>query len=269
VRRFSRIAMTIFKINPAGVERDLASMFHANSPDRARLHAVLEGRSLGHVLVDSPTEPNWCVVREPSYGRTFFGGNLTDRDVHDVIAEMRKNGQVVVDAKDSFRAAFPQDSTDEESRLEFRASLSDTPNLQTILRKEPQGCTIRTIDAAGFEQCQWRSLIRLVFGTLERFLEESVGFALFEGDALVSEAHAVFWGRGVAEIGAITRADRRGRGYAPAVVAHLVNACEKRGAITYWGCDKTNPASAAVARRIGYGSPREYSVLVYPPFSEK
>ena len=70
-------------------------------------------------------------------------------------------------------------------------------------------------------------------------------------------------GAGTVEIGAITHEDARGKRYAPHAAAHLIADLEERGYITYWCCDQPNAASAAVARRLGYGEPRPYRLGVF------
>ena len=61
----------------------------------------------------------------------------------------------------------------------------------------------------------------LFLGTLERYLEVSVGFCLTKEDQILSEAHAFFWGDDSVEIGATTDEAHRGLGYAPIATSAL------------------------------------------------
>ncbi len=66
-----------------------------------------------------------------------------------------------------------------------------------------------------------------------------------------------------AEIGAITHEPYRGRGLAPIAVAYLIEALSERGYQAYWSCDIDNPASATVARKLGFRIERFYEVWEY------
>ena len=45
--------------------------------------------------------------------------------------------------------------------------------------------------------------------------------------------------------------------------AHLIRDCEARGYQTYWNCARQNLASAAVARKLGYRTEKEYRLLAW------
>jgi RimJ/RimL family protein N-acetyltransferase len=85
-----------------------------------------------------------------------------------------------------------------------------------------------------------------------------------QGEAILSEANAGPATRGVIEAGTITDPEQRGRGYATIVSARTVLECERLGYQTYWNCAEDNPASAAIARKLGYRHVEEYRMLVWP-----
>ena len=70
--------------------------------------------------------------------------------------------------------------------------------------------------------------------------------------------------RGVIELGTITQPEHRERGYATIVSARIALECERLGYQTHWNCAKDNPASAAIARRLGYRNVQEFQLLVWP-----
>ena len=85
------------------------------------------------------------------------------------------------------------------------------------------------------------------------------------GEEIIVEAYASALGSTYAEIGAITHDPYRGRGLAPIAVAYLIDALEASGYQGYWSCDIDNPASARVARKLGFRIERLYEVWEYQP----
>jgi RimJ/RimL family protein N-acetyltransferase len=47
------------------------------------------------------------------------------------------------------------------------------------------------------------------------------------------------------------------------VCAQLIQECEEQGLRTYWNCDAQNPASAALARKLGYRHQKEYMLVAW------
>jgi len=80
---------------------------------------------------------------------------------------------------------------------------------------------------------------------------------------IVAEAYGCLWTRDRVEMAAITHPDHRGRGYATAVCAHLIDTCEAVGFETYWSCDAHNEASLKLATKRGYEGPRDYRMFRY------
>jgi RimJ/RimL family protein N-acetyltransferase len=103
----------------------------------------------------------------------------------------------------------------------------------------------------------------VVFGTPERALEKGRGFYLMSGDEILCEVFAGPPAGGLVEVGVMTYDQHQGRGYATLTCAHLIQACEAAGYQTYWNCAKQNLASAAVARKLGYRTEREYKLVAW------
>jgi RimJ/RimL family protein N-acetyltransferase len=238
----------------------LASWFDAATPDRARLYAVLEGRAPGRVLVDRMPGPSFAIVRSAWFGRVFLAGD----ELAEGLRALRRDGPVHLDLGDALARRFPSGAVETLPRLEFCRPLAQRDDLRERLARPPAGCEVRAIDAAAFEACRWKQSLLGVFASAEDYLARSLGFGLYRNAELVCEAHAFFWGGGLVEIGAITAPEERGRGHAAFTAAQLVTACEARGITTYWGCDVANAPSARVARKLGYGAPRPYSIGYYP-----
>jgi len=82
-------------------------------------------------------------------------------------------------------------------------------------------------------------------------------------DQIAAEAYAPFWGDTHAEIGVVTHESFRNRGLATLICAHLIREIEGAGKSAYWSCNKSNPASIAVARKLGFGCPQTYYLFEY------
>lgn len=65
------------------------------------------------------------------------------------------------------------------------------------------------------------------------------------------------------EIGTITSDRYRRYGYATVCCARLICEYEARGYHTYWDYAKDNLASAALARRMGYRTEKEYRFVAW------
>lgn len=239
-----------------------APEFDSSLPDRARLYSVLEGRSPGRVLSETSRGRLEVAVRESWFGRVFFSKDSTVSFREEALTSLRTEGPVVLDEHDALSVQFDETSQ-VLARVEFSRRLSGVGEFEESLLKTPPFVEVRQLDYVSFEVALWRDALLRIFGTPERYLKESLGFGLFEEETLCSEAHAFFWGGDIVEIGAITKPLSQGRGYAHSVVAHLIQECEARGYVTYWGCDETNAASISLAERLGYGTPRPYTLVAY------
>jgi RimJ/RimL family protein N-acetyltransferase len=65
------------------------------------------------------------------------------------------------------------------------------------------------------------------------------------------------------EIGVETHPHHMRKGYATLTCAHLIAEMEQQGYSTYWNCAKGNLPSAALARRLGYRTEKEYRLVAW------
>lgn len=97
------------------------------------------------------------------------------------------------------------------------------------------------------------SVVPEVFWRSEtEFLEYGAGFCLFEEGVLAAAAFSAFAEDGRLEIGIETLPSCRGRGYAYAVCAALIDYCLERGLEPVWSCREGNAGSYALARKLGF-----------------
>ena len=86
---------------------------------------------------------------------------------------------------------------------------------------------------------------------------------MLKDDEILCEALAGAEVMGAREIGIDTPAPYRRRGYGTITCSKLIQHCEQQGLKTYWNCNKENPASVALARKLGYQTEKEYRLLIW------
>jgi RimJ/RimL family protein N-acetyltransferase len=243
----------------------LPELFDPHIPNHPALWAVLLGRHAGRALVDDRVHPSQCVLRTDAY-LTYASSGVRKDFLAAAIHEHRRAGQVWLvrskadDEAPKCNRIFPRIEFydyDPHSRIfvEFRNHL-------------PQGYELRRIDRTLLERCEWRNDMAFYCGSQENFLQNGLGVCLMRGEEIIVEAYASAFGSRYAEIGAITHEPFRGRGYAPLTVTHLLKLLEERGYHGYWSCDQDNPASARVARKLGFMVVKPYSIWEYEQQSE-
>jgi RimJ/RimL family protein N-acetyltransferase len=254
----------MIELNLAGSAGAVRPLFQEAVPDGPRLFSALNGYHPAIALADAADDPRWCVLRSGWFGRTFIGGEIEPRVLGLAVQHLCQTGHVLLDLGDPRSAHYPAGATGIEPRIEFYDRPPEDRSLDRWIGPIPGHLRVRPVTHETFHACAMQHQCLSVFGTVSRYLERSVGFLLLEGTRLLSEAHAIFWGDTLVEIGVHTAEGYRGLGYATRVSAHLIRACEQRGYATYWGCHVDNLASAAVARKLGYGVETNYTLAYYP-----
>jgi GNAT superfamily N-acetyltransferase len=254
----------MIELNLAQSAGAVRPLFQETVPDGPRLFSALNGYHPAIALADAAGDPQWCVLRSGWFGRTFIGGETEPDLLALAVQHLRKTGHVLLDLGDPRSAHYPAGATGIEPRIEFYDRLPEDPSLDRWIAPVPANLCLRPVTHETFKACAMQHQCLSVFGTVSGYLERSLGFLLLEGTRLLSEAHAIFWGDTLVEIGVHTADGHRGLGYASTVSTHLIRACEHRGYATYWGCHVDNLASATVARKLGYRREHNYSLAYYP-----
>ena len=111
-------------------------------------------------------------------------------------------------------------------------------------------------------QNEWSKDFVSQFRDAQDYLQRGLGFAALHNGGLVGGASSyICYSRGI-EIQVETRADWQRKGIASACCAALMLECMKRGLYPSW--DAANPASAALARKLGYREAGLYPVWYLP-----
>jgi GNAT superfamily N-acetyltransferase len=240
----------------------LPGLFDPHVPNNPALWAVFEGRHSGKAIVDDLNIPSQCVLRTDA-ALTYASLYVSQEFLVAVIDQLRKSIPIWLVrsqgdplAPDGYRVL---------PRLEFFDLDPQSPVLACLRSHLPGGYEMRIIDRALLERCEWRDDMVFYCSSLENFLRHDLGMCLMHGEEIIVEAYASALGSTYAEIGAITHDPYRGQGLAPIAVACLIEALEASGYQGYWSCDIDNPASARVARKLGFRIERLYEVWEYQP----
>ncbi len=240
----------------------LPGLFDPHVPNNPVLWAVFEGRHSGNAFVDDLKIPSQCVLRTDT-ALTFVSLYGSQEFLVEVIGQLRKSKPIrLVRAQGD---PLAPEGYRVDPRLEFFDLDPQSPILADLLSRLPSGYEMRIINRALLERCEWRDDMVFYCGSLENFLRHDLGMCLMHGEQIIVEAYASAFGSTYAEIGAITHEPYRGRGLAPIAVAFLIEALEASGYQAYWSCDTDNPASARVARKLGFKVEKPYEIWEYQP----
>jgi GNAT superfamily N-acetyltransferase len=252
-------------ITPSQATTQLVSLFDPHAPAGLRCFSVLAGPDTGTILTGDPNRPTWAAVWEAGDGTLYFGGAPDESIVGQVVATLRHDGDVLVGFWDGDPLAnlLPPDPDYIGSVIEFLDRPADGAGLEAFRGRLPEGHTIRYGDRALLERCLWYDDTVRRHGSAEAFLEKGRVVCLMHDDDILCEAYAGPLVMGVRELGVITHEQYRGRGLATITCAHLIYVCEQSGERTYWNCAAMNVASAAVARKLGYQTEKEYQLRAW------
>jgi RimJ/RimL family protein N-acetyltransferase len=254
----------MIQVLPSEVTPQIRELFDPDAPASLRCLAVLDGQSLGGVWVDALPYPRFGIVREAAFGSLYFGGIPDAATINAVVSDLRPRGDVLIglwpDA--GLWERLPVNPDYVGSVLEFSHRVADRPG---PLPPEPlpEGCQLRHLDSDLFTRSMMAAYFIRVYGSVQKALQEGIGLCLMRGQEILSEGSAGPSANGLIEIGVETKKEHQLHGYATWVCSCLIQECEELGLGTYWNCDAQNPASVALARKLGYRSEKHYKLVAW------
>ena len=138
-------------------------------------------------------------------------------------------------------------------------NIFDKDTLRSAVNSLKPGYILRMIDADLFTLCRsstWCQDLVSQFRDYEMYKKLGIGFAVLKGKSLVAGASSYARYREGIEIEIDTKEEFRRNGLAYACGAKLILECLDRGLYPSW--DAQNPASAALAEKLGYHFDYEY-----------
>lgn len=137
----------------------------------------------------------------------------------------------------------------------------DVSKLKALVSDLPEQYELKQIDRELYEQCLmdgWSRDLVSPYSSYEEFQRLGIGFVVLENGKIVSGASSYSRYRDGIEIEIDTKREFRRRGLATASGAALILECLSRGWYPSW--DAHNPASVALAEKLGYSFSHEYTV---------
>ncbi len=211
---------------------------------------------MGTVLVTDPEHPLSALAAAPCF--SFYAGE-PDRE----LVTWRPRGEVGMVPPDRRWAALIEECWPEAVKVTRYAIRKDTKfdrkRLAEIAASLPNGYELRKIDGELYEQCRESELFCdcvAHFGSREGYLRQGRGFAVVKDGKLLSAASSFSVYRQGIEIEIDTVREERGKGLASVAGAALILSCLDDGLYPSW--DAANPASVALAEKLGYELSHEY-----------
>lgn len=241
----------------------LAGLFDVEPPVPIRLWAMLDGIIESRILVDDPRAPACCLIQELAEGTVYLGGAVSAPDLAAGINRLRGVQEVVICHWPGalLDGVLPPAPDYDGEAIDF-TDRSPTVDLNAFADLPP-GYELRPIDQAIVPLLAGFEYYASMFGSVERAIEQTIGYCIVHGREVVSEAVAGPLARGIAEIGVGTHAAHRRRGLATAAAARVIQACEGRGYQPFWNASQRNVPSVALARRLGFRTARPFRVLAW------
>jgi GNAT superfamily N-acetyltransferase len=240
----------------------MATLFDADIPNRPMLFAILLGHNPGRAVVDDAAHPSQCMIRTND-ALVFVSRQVEHEFLEQALTYFRRGGHVGLIWHPGVQALDPGKADRIVPRVAFSECSAQGSDHARIEANLPGGFELCPLDLELLQRCEWKPAIQTACGSLENFLAQGFGVCLLNGDEIISEAYAPFWGEAEVEIGVVTHAAHQGRGYAALTCAHLVQECRRRGAEPYWSCEIDNLASAKLARKLGFTGERRYELRLY------
>lgn len=150
---------------------------------------------------------------------------------------------------------------EERYAIKKEPDVFDREKLKEAAASLPPGYSLRPMDRGLFRRCRqsrWSEDFTAHYRDWEQFLQCGLGILVMEDGEPVSGASSYSGWPGGIEVEIDTRPDRRRKGLAYAAAAALILACLDRGWYPSW--DAQNPASAALAEKLGYHFSHSYTV---------
>lgn len=224
----------------------------------AKWYSVLEGRQWGAIFVDNTADPRTALVCGHQV-RVYYGFGEANterlrRFAPELLAEHLTEGSCALFATspawcDTLDELFTTRYT--RIAFDFRPSAGCPP----LDGEEPlpDEFELRPVDAAAeIMNDWWRDYFGRLWGSIEAFLEQQVGFCVTSGNSIVSICAPTVIGGGEAEIQVWTADEFRNRGLARRTAAAFLRQCRERGLKPGWTTDVENLVSRALAPKLGF-----------------
>lgn len=223
--------------------------------------SCLSGR-MGTIYADRETAPSAAAACLGDF--CLFGGEPNEALVRGCPAP-EKEFQILVPDGGRWEALIEacwKEKLQRITRYAFKKEpdVWDLERLRQMTEQIPEGFELRKIDRELFGRARGEAWCRdwtAQFEDYGQYRRYGAGMAILKDGRLVSGASAYSAWPGGIEVEIDTHPGFRRRGLARGCAAALILECVKRGLYPSW--DAHTPASAALARALGYRPEREYT----------
>ena len=231
------------------------------------LHSILECRNLGTVFTDDKSKPTFFLVCSPSTplnlnAPVYLAGKF-DLPIVEKIASFLKTFpkiSLVVPVNWEYRSLFEDAGFKAVERLQLRRP-SQSFDLPAWKAYMPSQYSVSEMNEKNFAQCKWHPFVLSCYGDKALFFTYGIGFCLLDQEKVISESYGLFIAKGQAEIGVATDSEYRGKNLGTIGCALVLDYCYKNNLEPYWNCDLQNPASATIAKKLGFEEDCNYLFL--------
>lgn len=230
------------------------------------LHSIIENKFAGTIFTNDKNNPSFVLVCSQSTASSpnayaYLGGEIDQESLRKVASYLNTLPKIsiVVPLDWEFRAFFEKLGFKPVERMQLRRPL-DFFNLDSWNQSLPSQYTLSRINDENFAQCIWRSFILCCYGDMDHFFANGMGFCLLDQGKIISESYG-FIANGKAEIAVITDEKYRGQNLGTVISAMMLDYCYKNNLEPYWNCDMGNPASAGIAKKLGFEEDCKYLFL--------
>lgn len=230
------------------------------------LHSILERRSPGKIFTDDKANPSFFLVCSPSEianlnAPAYLGGHPNQVALRKIINHLKALSKVSLPVSLDWQhmTLFEEAGFKTVSRLQLRRPLIPF-DLSTFTLPLTKRYSVERMNKESFAQCNWHSFILSLYGDNEHFLNNGAGFCIVDQRKIAAESYA-FIANGHAEIGVITDKNYRGQNLGTIVSAIMIDYCYKHSIEPFWNCDVSNPASSAIAKKLGFEEQARYQYL--------
>ena len=248
---------------PLGKRLELLPLFENHNYLRLLLEGLLR-EGLGTLHVNNIDKPTVAMAgRKIIY---FLAGDSSDPSVPELLKLIETQRLIFIPDEEWLRKleAYWGDKLKPYPRTKFSSENLDINHMKEIQKKLPEGLVIEQLTEKSIENIskQAKNITRLVFPSMENFIERNFGFCIRDDEKIASLALAAspIYDKHF-EIHIETEPEYQRRGLAMISCARLIEYSLKEGLVPHWDAD--NEPSAKLALKLGFTEPEKYNAYYW------
>ncbi len=248
---------------PIDKRKNLLPLFSEHKYLRLLLEGLLQ-EGIGTAFVNNIENPTVALIgREIIF---FLAGDYKDPAVQKLL-ELIPSQRLIFLPSEEWVIKLKEywgDKLHTYQRTKFSSKDLNIKHMQEIQKNLPKEMVIEKLTKVTISNIskQAKSIIGLLFTSLDNFLERNFGFCILEGKNIASLALAASpINKGHFEIHIETNPNYQRRGLAMISCAKLIEYSLEKGLVPHWDAD--NEPSAKLALKLGYTEPEKYNAYFW------